>query len=128
MAARAAAVSTIKHAPSEQRKDVILAAVARLCDERQVRGQRAAVCTGASFVIRVRTRQTVRELARAQEHLALSVRTVLDVLLGGHGLELLLRVRNADKIAVRNQIHRVARGAYLNDRWRRAGGGGGCER
>ena len=51
--------------------------------------------------------------ARAEEHLPLIIWTILHLHLCCHRLHLLFRVRNADKVAVRNQRHAVAGGAHL---------------
>jgi hypothetical protein len=65
--------------PEQKRKDVILAVVASLRDERQVGRVRAVVGVPRALLVGVRRGELVGELARAVEHLAGVVGAVRDL-------------------------------------------------
>ena len=84
-----------------------------LDDQTQVGRERTAVTSAGSLLVRVRSGHIVGELARALEHFALVVRTILVLNLLRHGLDLVDGVRDTDKIAPGNAVERVAGSANL---------------
>ena len=82
-----------------------------LDDQTQIGRERTAVTSAGSLLVRVRSGHIVGKLARALEHFALVVRTILVLNLLRHGLDLVDGVRDADKIAPGNAVQRMAGGA-----------------
>jgi len=89
------------------------AAVASLGHERQVGREGTGVAGTGGLLVGVRARHVVGELARALEHRALRVGAVLVLDLLGHRLGLVDRVRDADQVAPRDAVERVAGRAHL---------------
>mmetsp|Transcript_5401 Transcript_5401/g.19452 ORF Transcript_5401/g.19452 Transcript_5401/m.19452 type:complete len:221 (-) Transcript_5401:590-1252(-) len=91
---------------SEQKGEhVVLSVVPRLGDQRQVWRVRTPVREPRSLLVWVRPWQGVRELGRPVEHLPRVVRPVHDLVLLGHLLDLVLRVRDAHQVPVMKQGH-----------------------
>ena len=87
--------------------------MASLDDQTKVGRERALIRGTGSFLIGIRRRHVIRELAWALEHLALVIRAicVLDFLC--HRLDLIRRMGDTDQITPGNAVERVARSADL---------------
>eukprot|EP01136_Pigoraptor_vietnamica_P009267 Opistho-1_new@45585 len=99
--------------PRHQGQNVVPAAVPRLDDEAEVRGQCAVVCRACGLFVLIRAREVVRELPWAEKHVALVVGSILDLDFLRKRLRFLLRVRNAHKVAESNALEAVASTAHL---------------
>ena len=81
---------------------------ARLGDRREIRRRRTAVGVGGRLLVGERRREIVVRLARPLEHLALVVRTVLDLVLGRECLDLGIAVAERRQVAEGDQVERMA--------------------
>mmetsp|Transcript_16469 Transcript_16469/g.45930 ORF Transcript_16469/g.45930 Transcript_16469/m.45930 type:complete len:211 (+) Transcript_16469:258-890(+) len=98
----------------EKGEHVVLAVVAGLCDEAEVRRVGAAIGVARMGLVHVGGGQLVGQLAGALKHLALVVGPVGDLDLGRHGLGFLLSVAHTHQVAVVHQVQAVAGGADLS--------------
>mmetsp|Transcript_54628 Transcript_54628/g.130934 ORF Transcript_54628/g.130934 Transcript_54628/m.130934 type:complete len:205 (+) Transcript_54628:344-958(+) len=92
----------------EQGKDVVSTADTSLGDQREIRRVGAVVSEAGGLLVRVGRGEVVGQLARAVEHLALVVGPVSELNILGHRLRLLLRVADADQVAVGDGAEAVA--------------------
>lgn len=84
-----------------------------LDDQAEVRREGTLVGGTCSLIIGVRTRQVVRELARALEHLALVIGSVRVFDFLRHCFGLIHGMRDTDKVTPRNAVERMTGGADL---------------
>ena len=96
-----------------QRVEVVRTALPRLDDQREVRRQRAAVQGPRLVIVGEGRRPVIGEPGGAEEHLALVVGPVLDLVFLGDRLRLLLGEVDLQQIAEGDVLERMAGGADL---------------